>query len=427
VRRKDAIPSWSGYNYQGKATILCVLSILNEIINSNGNPEEFSVELEKIEDFVLYKNDEPISLYQVKARLSSFRYSSYISACNKLINKKEELKLKNYNVTCHLVAAVDISDWIKSASKEHRKEICLYKYKNTPVDICKVAENIKSEIDTYLEKKSIKLRHRDSVYHGLCRMLDEKVADFHSQGSSSQFKIRFGEFCERIGESISCDMAIAEATMKEKIYEHLTNTISSEIDNYSKDSCNDQCQGSCGINKHSEHISQIGDNRKYIKILNPNKADWKDLDFVTYIRADDYRSQVLEIFSKCDETEVLSDGNVSYIKNRFEVLQQKELIPTLMRVAPLKKKREDSLQGVLDGISKNTSIAPYVSNKTLSGDFGKSLPRLSSSLDGLKITFIDSADFKMNHIEKELSTMNPYHIFVVDVYGLLDKYEENTK
>lgn len=51
ARGNDAIPSWSGFNYQGKVAILCAL----QQINQNANIEDYSIEHEKREDFTVLK------------------------------------------------------------------------------------------------------------------------------------------------------------------------------------------------------------------------------------------------------------------------------------------------------------------------------------------------------------------------------------
>ena len=65
-RGNDAIPSWSGFNYQGKITILCAL----QEINKNWSVEEYSIELEKHEDFTILRKNKTLALYQVKAIFS---------------------------------------------------------------------------------------------------------------------------------------------------------------------------------------------------------------------------------------------------------------------------------------------------------------------------------------------------------------------
>ncbi len=51
-RGNDAIPTWSGFNYQGKMMLLYVLELINQIAkDKNKDIDAYSVELEKTEDF----------------------------------------------------------------------------------------------------------------------------------------------------------------------------------------------------------------------------------------------------------------------------------------------------------------------------------------------------------------------------------------
>ena len=55
-RGNDAIPSWSGFNYQGKAMLLCVLQKINEIKKNGECIHLYEVELEKTEDYMVLKD-----------------------------------------------------------------------------------------------------------------------------------------------------------------------------------------------------------------------------------------------------------------------------------------------------------------------------------------------------------------------------------
>ena len=56
-RGNDAIPSWSGFNYQGKVMLLYVLQLINNL--PANEISSYQVELEAREDFVIIKNGIP--------------------------------------------------------------------------------------------------------------------------------------------------------------------------------------------------------------------------------------------------------------------------------------------------------------------------------------------------------------------------------
>ena len=58
-RGNDAIPTWSGFNYQGKMMLLYVLELINQIAkDKNKDIDAYSVELEKTEDFCIICDSE---------------------------------------------------------------------------------------------------------------------------------------------------------------------------------------------------------------------------------------------------------------------------------------------------------------------------------------------------------------------------------
>lgn len=62
----DATPTWNGFNYQGKIALLVVLDKLIELIKNGDSIDEFNLELEWLEDFSIKKNNDYISIHQVK-------------------------------------------------------------------------------------------------------------------------------------------------------------------------------------------------------------------------------------------------------------------------------------------------------------------------------------------------------------------------
>lgn len=51
----SAIPSWSGYDYQGKVAIYTVLSMINIMDIESEDMNKFTVEIEHLEDFSIKK------------------------------------------------------------------------------------------------------------------------------------------------------------------------------------------------------------------------------------------------------------------------------------------------------------------------------------------------------------------------------------
>ena len=67
--KRNAIPSWKGYQYQGKYAILRYLdSLVEEYKKNEETPaaDSIKVRIEWIEDFIIYKEGKPSEIYQIK-------------------------------------------------------------------------------------------------------------------------------------------------------------------------------------------------------------------------------------------------------------------------------------------------------------------------------------------------------------------------
>lgn len=144
-RGNDAIPTWSGFNYQGKIMLFYVLKLINQI-NKEKDERVYAVNLEEIEDFCILCDSEYISFHQVKAWLSVTKWSSYSTAMDKLflLQMKDSLsgcrafsteKLKN------LLAKLGISNFstdknkafnVDGFSKEYEKLMDIIQSKEVP-------------------------------------------------------------------------------------------------------------------------------------------------------------------------------------------------------------------------------------------------------------------------------------------------------
>ncbi|MDT0173835.1 hypothetical protein Q9R23_12730 [Exiguobacterium sp. BRG2] len=70
-----AIPTWSGFDYQGQVSIYYSLIKINQI--DIKNVDEYELQIESLEDFSINKNGFPISIHQVKAYMREDSFSKY--------------------------------------------------------------------------------------------------------------------------------------------------------------------------------------------------------------------------------------------------------------------------------------------------------------------------------------------------------------
>lgn len=96
VNNQDASSKWSGYNYQGKVALYVVLYLINNPGQIDKNDEEnwnrFSVEIEGLEDFSILKDNQYISIHQVKAYESSNTISNFKGALWGLLGKSIQFR-----------------------------------------------------------------------------------------------------------------------------------------------------------------------------------------------------------------------------------------------------------------------------------------------------------------------------------------------
>jgi hypothetical protein len=90
----DATPSWNGYNYQGKVGLyVCLANILKEAQTGVDVPtfdvflNEHHLEYEWIEDFAIKKNDDYLSLHQVKHKGEN-KFSDHVEAISTILYRK---------------------------------------------------------------------------------------------------------------------------------------------------------------------------------------------------------------------------------------------------------------------------------------------------------------------------------------------------
>lgn len=109
--KRDAIPSWNGYEYQGQIAIIAVLEMLCKLKDEGkeSDIEEYYVAVEDIEDFSIYKETEIISTHQVKANIGKNRINHYREALYYMAKViKEKSKLKAY---LHTTENLNYEDW----------------------------------------------------------------------------------------------------------------------------------------------------------------------------------------------------------------------------------------------------------------------------------------------------------------------------
>lgn len=367
-RGNDAIPSWSGFNYQGKIAILCAL----QQINQKANFKDYSIELEKQEDFTILKGEKAIALYQVKALLSKKKHRYYTlaappeeSAAQKLLRHRKECG--NYLAQCYLVSAVNIVDW-NSEDNPYKNDISLYEYNNNIVSIVDCPQAIQREINSFLGAQNVGTTAFDveTIYGRLCLFLDRKIALMHSQGyANREYCIPLSEFVEVIKDTMATVFDQQDFRQKENIYEHLVKTFHDLIPTFCENDCLEQpCNPNCIVNRLEEEFSQISDIRKYIEVINPSIIKWSnELDYVSHASMDALREHIVRVFYCSRNAEaVRKQCNGIAFESNLSSAKNKLVLPTLLNIGANAKR---SLETALQSIKSNISIQPSIAGNTL--------------------------------------------------------------
>lgn len=93
----DASATWSGFNYQGKVALFYALKCINDLYENEESKDlsSYSLMLERNEDFEILKNNESLSLHQVKA-YNEHQFSKYSDAILEMITGHRGYRSKIY-------------------------------------------------------------------------------------------------------------------------------------------------------------------------------------------------------------------------------------------------------------------------------------------------------------------------------------------
>lgn len=366
-RGNDAIPTWSGFNYQGKMMLLHVLELINQI-KTSGDKRAYAVELERIEDFSIMCNSEYRSFHQIKAYLSKNKWDNYSEAMDKLL--RHRAMSSSLTAKCYLTVAKDIKDW-DDAANIYKADIELYKRSSKVVGVCDVRNEINKEILEYLKVRGYPGSLSEIVYGELCLFLDDCVAKMHRQGYKKRnYVINFSEFIQTIESAIKKENVREDFYLKEKIYDYVMENIEKALDNLCQDECNislDECDKVCAAKCGYEKIMEITDYGKFCKLLNPGKIDgWeKELSLVENFSADKMRDEIYELLFQSDTPEkVMGDNYGLYLQTKHSQAPKKQVMPTFLDLTRGSRK-EQALQHIFQNIINNTDIIDILAGNSI--------------------------------------------------------------
>lgn len=357
----DAIPTWSGFNYQGKGIILRAIQLINELWTEEKSETEveqlikdYFIEVELKEDFVLYHKAIPIEYVQVKATLTEETYSGYATAVKKLIDHRNEGP-NSKNAECILMSAVEIRNWKNNCSVS-------LKY----IGLLEIPQIIKDEITTLLEKMDLPV---DSfkvklVYENLCGLLDQRVREIHRNKDGYCLKLY-----QDIFENIRLFYSKQEENSLFSVYELLYRKICSDLVGVIDSRCEECREGYTEYNCETCPIPAMKNNfiatnlLDYVHVLNPSKSiDTGELGQIQNIATTFSDKELKNLLNQFEFAHV---DNYSW-KPTYHMLDMgsgNHIIPTLLDFSS--ENFEKSISSTLSDIIENVKIRNIIDGKAL--------------------------------------------------------------
>ncbi|PWS33212.1 ABC-three component system protein [Pedobacter paludis] len=173
-----AIPTWSGFIYQGRVALYHILKQLN--IKTENEINELVLQIDSIEDFTILKSiatggHTPISMHQVKA-VKSALYSTYKEDFEQLEEKWTAIGLQTVEAFFHLA---NQNEKTKAEIKVLHPKMEIYEYEND-AESCSLNDidvKIKEQISLVLQKYNIGGNNNPDTVQLLSEILEKNVSD----------------------------------------------------------------------------------------------------------------------------------------------------------------------------------------------------------------------------------------------------------
>lgn len=173
-----AIPTWSGFIYQGRIGLYHVLKQLNTKTELEIN--ELLFQIDSIEDFTIMKSnangvDTPISIHQVKAVKSS-AYSTYKGDFEQLEKKWTGINIQSVEAFFHLATQ---NEKTKAQIDVLHPKMKIYEYENS-TESCSLTDidiKIKEQIVLILQKYNIVGHNNPETVQLLSEILEKIISD----------------------------------------------------------------------------------------------------------------------------------------------------------------------------------------------------------------------------------------------------------
>lgn len=362
----DAIPTWSGFNYQGKGVILRAIQLINELWEDKKIEnkieellQDYSIEIELKEDFVLYHKKIPIEYIQVKATLSEKTFSGYTKAVKQLIDHRRE-GTNSEGAKCILMSAIEIKNWKDDCS------VLLYEYQGKSIGLLEIPKIIKKEISTLLKKtgKTVDEFKVNIIYENLCGLLDQRVREIHFTSKGYHL-----DLYQDIWKNIKLFYAEQEKNALYSTYELIYNETCSRLIKVMDSRCEECRKGHTEYNCETCPIPSMRDNfivtnlLDYVHVLNPNKnIEAEKIDQIQSIAESFSEKELKNLFNQFEFAHIDNyRWNPTY--HMLDMGKGNYIIPTLLDFG--NENFEDSISSTLSNIIDNIKIRSIIDGRAL--------------------------------------------------------------
>ena len=362
----DAIPSWSGFNYQGKGIILRAIQQINKLWKEDMDEDNlilqlkrYSIEIELREDFVLYEQTIPIEYVQVKATLAAETYSNYKKAIKQLNDHRNEGGNPE-KAKCLLMSAAPIRNWKQDCG------VSLYLYEDNCLGLLGITEAIKAE----LVKLLIKMQQPNDdykvkiVYEYLCGLLDNRVHEIHNSGKGYQLCL-YRDIWLEVKKSYTELKKNALFEAYEAIYqdscEVLDEMITKRCESCKRTHRYYNCD-TCPLEAMKDNFL-LTDLIDYAQVLKPDiivdGRTERQISLLSQVFAEDQLNSLLYQFQFADINNYRREANYHMI----DMGEDNHIIPTLMNFR--NDIEEVAISTTLSKIRQNISIRKVIDGKAL--------------------------------------------------------------
>lgn len=363
----SAISTWSGFVYQGKVALYQTLKTLND----NNGAQNYSLQLDSLEDFAIFHGQVIKSIHQVKAVKNTY-YSGYESAFKQLIAKRASY---NCDVAIfHLAKSIHDKTVIDIEATHPPMKICIYGT-NPHCSLEDIDGFIETEIRKYYSEKftsAIWKQEADYVKitrHFMENIILSKVIKIHSiihKNQKSENKAAFDETISFNDFKSILDQDNLNESFNPDYYLHLTK---GDLNRYYQEYCfelddtdiiEDEKQK---LENYIIEINNLTDSElvQFIKNIMPNRSfkldsisDYKDNN----IQKNEFKRGFCRILHQLR----LFDGNV---KNNFVWIcpEKSRSFPTI--ICDGEDLKKDVCRDIIKNIKDTDLEIPYAGHNLI--------------------------------------------------------------